>query len=86
METENVEITSGVWHPVLTNGGSCIVQGASAAIRVLITQSAAPAIDVAALHYEEFQTRDGLNFNDLPSGTRVFIRTGAGTAKVTVVK
>ncbi len=86
METEKLPIAQGVWLPVLTDGGSCIIQGATTAIRVCITQAASPAIDVDALDYEEFQTRDGLNFSNIPAGTKLLIATQSGDGVVKVVR
>lgn len=86
METEKLPITQGAWLPVLPDGGSCIIQGATSAIRVCITQVDNPAIDVDALDYEEFQTRDGLNFNNVPTGTKLLIATQSGDGVVKVVR
>ncbi|WP_107495655.1 hypothetical protein [Thalassobius sp. I31.1] len=86
METEKLPITQGAWVTVLADGGTCIIQGATTAIRVRITQAANPAIDADALDYEEFQTRDGLNFNNIPEGTKLLIAAQSGDGAVKVVR
>ena len=87
MQTTQLNLSNSTWETVLSDGGNALLSGATGAVRIHYNESdTAPPIDSVAHSVDAADLKKFTGFINIPTGTRMRIRSEKGIQTVVVTR